>query len=141
MKLNRYYSSRNVLKLHERGFYSDLFPYKTADEVLDLLNSADQTVYAGFDPTADSLHIGNLLVLINLLHWQRSGHQVIALIGGATAQIGDPSGKLSERDKMKAHLVEENTEKIENCIKNIFDNHLEYFCDKGETHKNIQELQ
>lgn len=49
--------------------------------VTDLLNKQPQCVYAGFDPTADSLHIGNLLVIINLLHWQRGGHQVIALVG------------------------------------------------------------
>lgn len=46
----------------------------------DILNAATRTVYAGFDPTADSLHIGNLLVLINLLHWQRAGHQCITLV-------------------------------------------------------------
>lgn len=46
----------------------------------DVLNEKSQCVYAGFDPTAKSLHIGNLLVLINLIHWQRAGHQVIALV-------------------------------------------------------------
>jgi len=49
-------------------------------EVTDLLNARPQCVYAGFDPTASSLHLGNLLVLINLLHWQRGGHKVIALV-------------------------------------------------------------
>lgn len=49
-------------------------------EVTDLLNASPQTVYAGFDPTADSLHVGNLLILINLLHWQRGGHNVIAVV-------------------------------------------------------------
>jgi tyrosyl-tRNA synthetase len=48
--------------------------------VTDLLNAKPQCVYAGFDPTASSLHVGNLLVLINLLHWQRGGHKVIALV-------------------------------------------------------------
>jgi tyrosyl-tRNA synthetase len=51
-----------------------------SDEVTDLLNAKPQCVYAGFDPTASSLHLGNLLVLINLLHWQRGGHKVIALV-------------------------------------------------------------
>lgn len=49
-------------------------------EILDLLNKAPQCVYAGFDPTANSLHVGNLLVIINLLHWQRGGHYVVALV-------------------------------------------------------------
>lgn len=49
-------------------------------EIADLINGGPQTVYAGFDPTADSLHIGNLLVLVSLLHLQRAGHQVIALV-------------------------------------------------------------
>lgn len=48
--------------------------------ITDLLNIKPQCVYAGFDPTADSLHVGNLLVLINLIHWQRGGHQPIALV-------------------------------------------------------------
>jgi hypothetical protein len=47
-------------------------------------------VYAGFDPTASSLHVGNLLVLVGLLHFHRAGHRVVALLGGATARIGDP---------------------------------------------------
>lgn len=49
-------------------------------DILNLLNKSPQCVYAGFDPTADSLHVGNLLVIINLLHWQRGGHDVIALV-------------------------------------------------------------
>ena len=52
----------------------------SSHEVTDLLNARPQCVYAGFDPTASSLHLGNLLVLINLLHWQRGGHKVIALV-------------------------------------------------------------
>lgn len=49
-------------------------------EIINLLNKSPQCVYAGFDPTANSLHVGNLLVIINLLHWQRGGHNVIALV-------------------------------------------------------------
>lgn len=51
-----------------------------SNEIRDLLNKSPQCVYAGFDPTADSLHVGNLLVIINLIHWQRGGHDVIALV-------------------------------------------------------------
>lgn len=84
-------------------------------------------MYAGFDPTADSLHIGNLLILMNLLHWQRAGHQVIALIGGATGLIGDPSHRNSERVEMDRYLIQENIKSITKNIKTIFDNHRTYF--------------
>lgn len=84
-------------------------------------------MYAGFDPTADSLHVGNLLILMNLLHWQRAGHQVIALVGGATGLIGDPSHRKSERLEMEAFLVEENLNLIIKSIETIFENHEKYF--------------
>lgn len=138
LKFIRCFSNRNILKLHERGFYSELFPSKSADKVVDLLHNADQTVYAGFDPTAESLHIGNLLVIINLLHWQRAGHNVIALIGGATAQIGDPSGKKKDRAEIDRVAIEHNTDKIQNCLQTIFDNHFEYFS--SDLTRNINEV-
>ena len=61
-------------------------------------------MYAGFDPTADSLHVGNLLVLNALMHSLRAGHSAIALIGGATARIGDPSGKKKERPELEESI-------------------------------------
>ncbi|RZC42225.1 tyrosine--tRNA ligase, mitochondrial, partial [Asbolus verrucosus] len=76
--------------------------------VTDLLNAAPQCVYAGFDPTADSLHIGNLLV------------------GGATAKIGDPSGRTTEREELTTTFINENVEGIKLNIKNIFSNHEQY---------------
>lgn len=54
--------------------------WNSSTEIINLLNKAPQCVYAGFDPTANSLHVGNLLVIINLLHWQRGGHKPIALV-------------------------------------------------------------
>lgn len=94
---------------------------------MDLLNTSSQCVYAGFDPTADSLHIGNLLILMNLLQWQRAGHQVIALVGGATGLIGDPSHRKSERVEMNKYLIEENVKSITKNIETIFNNHEYYF--------------
>lgn len=114
-------------------------------------------MYAGFDPTADSLHIGNLLVLINLLHWQRGGHNVIAVVcktinllsnrfqsisftilffqlGGATAKIGDPSGRTTERDKLQESIVDENLQYIRKDIYRIFQNHEQYLWDKIRGH-------
>ncbi|KJE96358.1 tyrosyl-tRNA synthetase [Capsaspora owczarzaki ATCC 30864] len=65
-------------------------------------------LYAGFDPTADSLHAGNLLVLMGMLHFHRAGHQVIALVGGATGQVGDPSGRQTERSMLAVNTVASN---------------------------------
>lgn len=91
------------------------------------LASKPQHVYAGFDPTANSLHLGNLLVLIGLLHCQRAGHHPIALVGGATAKIGDPSGRQSERQQMSNETMQENLLSIRKQIERIFNNHEEYF--------------
>jgi tyrosyl-tRNA synthetase len=68
--------------------------------------------YCGFDPTADSLHVGSLLPLMGLVHLQRSGNQPVALIGGGTGLIGDPSGKRAERPLADRELIEENAQKI-----------------------------
>lgn len=123
----RFYCSRNVLKLHERGMYEDIFPDDSTNDIVDLLNKSPQCVYAGFDPTADSLHVGNLLILMNLLHWQRAGHQVIALMGGATGLIGDPSHRKSERVEIERYAIEENIKSITRNIETIFNNHEDYF--------------
>ncbi|CAH0579111.1 unnamed protein product [Chrysodeixis includens] len=122
----RTYASRNILKLSERGMYQDMFPNTSGNEILDLLNKAPQCVYAGFDPTANSLHVGNLLVIINLLHWQRGGHNVIALLGGATGFIGDPSGRSTERVALQHEIIENNIQCIKNNLETVFENHEKY---------------
>ncbi|CAG9767262.1 unnamed protein product [Ceutorhynchus assimilis] len=124
---HRNYSNRNILKLRERAMIQDIFPDNAANSVTDILNAGPQTVYAGFDPTADSLHVGNLLVLVNLLHWQRAGHQPIALLGGATAKIGDPSGRNTEREELQKNFIDTNVKGIKNDITTIFENHAKYF--------------
>lgn len=75
----RSYTNRNLLSLRDRGLISDIFPAKEED-FRNLCNGAPQTVYAGFDPTADSLHVGNLAILMLLMHCQRAGHKPIALV-------------------------------------------------------------
>jgi len=112
--------------------------YIFRNKIVNLLNKSPQCVYAGFDPTADSLHIGNLLILMDLLHWQRTGHQVIALVGGATGLIGDPSDRKSERIEIEKHLIEENVKSITKNIKIIFDNHENYFWKQKQ--KNLKPL-
>ncbi|XP_014897858.1 tyrosine--tRNA ligase, mitochondrial isoform X2 [Poecilia latipinna] len=125
-------SSGLLLSLHKRGVLKDSFPENAAqDQLPRLLQSAPQTVYCGFDPTADSLHVGNLLAIIGLLHFRSAGHNVVALLGGATAQIGDPSGKTSERERLSAEVVEENTRGIRESIQRIFINHEVLFHDRS----------
>ncbi|XP_077979505.1 tyrosine--tRNA ligase, mitochondrial-like [Glandiceps talaboti] len=119
---NRCYANSNILTLHDRGLFNNIFPSES-DQLPKLLTSEPQCIYCGFDPTADSLHIGNLLALISLLHCQRAGHKCIALIGGATALIGDPSGKSNEREQLSKEIVESNIKSIQENLERVFSNH------------------
>jgi tyrosyl-tRNA synthetase len=77
-------------------------------ELVSHMAAARRTAYAGFDPTADSLTIGNFVPIKLLMHWQRAGHRPVALLGGGTGLIGDPSGKSAERMLLTAETVERN---------------------------------
>src|SRR5256714_12088278 len=74
--------------------------YQHTDGLADALATGAITAYVGFDPTASSLHIGNLVPVMGLVHLQRSGHHPIALVGGGTGMIGDPSGLATGRQLM-----------------------------------------
>ena len=74
----------------------------------ELLNKEMVTGYIGFDPTADSLGIGNMVQVMTLLHLQRNGHKPIAVIGGATGRVGDPSGKTAERSLLTVEEIQHN---------------------------------
>ncbi|KAJ3092015.1 tyrosyl-tRNA synthetase [Quaeritorhiza haematococci] len=91
----------------------------------DLLKS-QTAVYTGFDPTATSLHVGNLLAIVALLWFKAAGHQVIALIGGATGSIGDPSGRSTERVALDPETLTRNTDAIDQQIRKIFENGSKY---------------
>jgi len=94
----------------------------TADDTLqDWLNSGMKTVYAGFDPTADSLHVGSLLPLMMLRRFQKAGHRPIAIVGGATGMIGDPSGKSAERNLLSEEQLQANITGIEAQMREILD--------------------
>lgn len=80
-----------------------------------------QTVYAGFDPTAPSLHVGNLIPLLGLRRFQRAGHRVIALAGGATGMVGDPSGKSEERNLLSAEELAANVAAIKGQLERLID--------------------
>ena len=81
-------------------------------ELVEHLSEGARTVYCGFDPTADSLHIGNLVPLLALRRFQLAGHKPILLVGGATGMIGDPGGRTSERDLKSADVVKAFVAKI-----------------------------
>ena len=83
--------------------------------------------YIGFDPTADSLHIGNLVQIMTLVHFQRCGHKPVALVGGATGMVGDPSGKASERNLLSEDVLRYN----EACVKKQLEKFLDF--SQGET--------
>ena len=82
-----------VEELKWRGMLQDIMPGTE-----DLLNKEMTTGYIGFDPTSDSLGVGNMVQIMTLLHFQKAGHKPIALVGGATGMVGDPSGKSAERN-------------------------------------------
>ncbi len=104
--------------LKARGFVS-----QCSDEAAlgRLLDSERVTFYIGFDPTADSLHVGNLLQLFSMSHLQRAGHRPIALIGAGTCRIGDPSGKTEARPIMPVETINANGERIRTQIGRFLD--------------------
>jgi tyrosyl-tRNA synthetase len=85
------------------------------------LNAASRALYAGFDPTADSLHVGSLMPLLILRRFQRAGHRPIALVGGATGMIGDPSGKSEERNLLSVDVLRHNVAALEAQMRSLLD--------------------
>ncbi len=104
-------------ELEKRGFISQI----TDSEIEKYLEENKVTVYCGFDPTAESLHIGNLVPLMGLAHFQRCGHTVLPLVGGATGMIGDPSGKSEERNLQSVGQIEKNLEAIKKQMGIVLD--------------------
>ena len=105
-----------VEELRWRGLLHDIMP-GTEEQLNKELTSA----YIGFDPTADSLHIGSLVQIILLMHFQQAGHKPIALVGGATGMIGDPSGKSSERNLLDEDTLSKNIEGMKNQLARFLD--------------------
>ncbi len=112
------YTSRVLLDFDERGLIAQATDYQALDEHL---GSSSRVLYAGFDPTASSLHIGNLVPLLALRRFQLAGHKPIALLGGATGLIGDPSGKSQERQLTDSIVVEEWIEQISKQLSHYLD--------------------
>ncbi len=111
--------SNNVFNtLEERGFIAQLTHEK---EIKDLLENESVTFYIGFDPTADSLHVGHFLQMMVMAHMQRAGHKPIALIGGGTAMVGDPSGRSDMRKMMTPETIRHNSDRFKAQLSRFID--------------------
>ncbi len=108
-----------IKELNWRGLIHDIMPGTE-----ELLNKEMVSGYVGFDPTADSLHIGNLVPIMLLVHLQRAGHRPLALVGGATGMIGDPSGKSAERNLLDLEVMQHNLD----CQTNQLRKFLNFNC-------------
>src|SRR3984957_19168747 len=102
--------------LKERGFIDAL----TSEDIRQLTEQPIR-IYCGFDPTADSLHLGNMVAIMGLAWFQRLGHTPVAIVGGATGMIGDPSGKSAGRQLLDEKSIESNLEGIKNNLRSILD--------------------
>ena len=126
-----------IEELRWRGLLHDSTP-----GVTEHLAGGVRTGYSGFDPSADSLHVGNLVPIMLLVHFQRCGHKPIALVGGATGMVGDPSGKSDERKLLDEEQVRHNADRIRRQLEQFIDfskgstaaelvNNLDWFKDIG----------
>ncbi len=105
-----------IEELRWRGMIQDIMP-GTEDQ----LKKEMTTGYIGFDPTADSLHIGSLVPILLLVHFQRAGHKPIALVGGATGMVGDPSGKSEERNLLDEATLQRNVAGVKAQLERFLD--------------------
>jgi len=105
-----------IEELRWRGLIQDMMP-GTEEQLLKERTAG----YIGFDPTSDSLHIGSLVPILLLVHLQRAGHKPIALVGGATGMVGDPSGKSQERNLLSEEVLRKNLEGIKNQLRKFLD--------------------
>ena len=94
--------------------------FSNEEKVKELL-ATKQTIYCGFDPSASSMHLGNYVMISILKRFQKAGHRIIALVGGATGMIGDPSGKSKERNLQTKEKLATNTASIKNQLERFID--------------------
>jgi len=105
-----------VEELRWRGMLHDIMPGTE-----ELLNKGMVSGYIGFDPTADSLHVGSLAQIMTMIHFQRAGHKPFALVGGATGMVGDPSGKSQERNLLSEDVLQKNLAGIKGQLEKFLD--------------------
>lgn len=117
LPIEKYLSMNSFIEeLRWRGMLQDMTP-----ELDDHLKKGMASAYLGFDPTADSLHIGHMVGVMTLLHFQRSGHKPFALVGGATGMIGDPSFKSSERNLLQKATLDHNVACLQQQLAKFLD--------------------
>ncbi|WP_213997445.1 tyrosine--tRNA ligase, partial [Tepidanaerobacter syntrophicus] len=104
--------------LKERGFIEQA---THEEEIRELLEREKVVFYVGFDPTADSLHVGHLLPMMAMAHMQRAGHTPIALLGGGTAMVGDPSGRTDMRKMLTREQIDYNASRFKEQFKRLLD--------------------
>jgi tyrosyl-tRNA synthetase len=104
--------------LRERGFVE---AETHGQELEDFLSTPGGSCYIGFDPTASSLHVGSLVPIMSLAHMQRNGHRPIAVVGGGTGMVGDPSGKTEMRQLLTLDLIEENAQGLKSQLSRFID--------------------
>ncbi|MBX4258256.1 tyrosine--tRNA ligase [Clostridium estertheticum] len=119
--------------LLERGYLKQL---THEDEIKKILGKEKVTFYIGFDPTADSLHVGHFVTMMFMAHMQRAGHRPIALVGGGTAMIGDPSGKTDMRKMLSKEEIDHNI----SCIKTQLSRLIDFKDDKAILENNANWL-
>lgn len=112
-----------IEELRWRGMIHDVMP-GTEEQ----LNKEVTSGYIGFDPTADSLHIGHLVQIMTLVHFQKCGHKPVALVGGATGMVGDPSGKSAERNLLSEEVLQHNV----TCVKEQLEKFLDFSAGGAE---------
>ncbi|MDH5367120.1 MAG: tyrosine--tRNA ligase [Cyclobacteriaceae bacterium] len=105
-----------IAEMQWRGMIHDIMP-GTEEQ----LKKEITTAYIGFDPTADSLHIGSLVQIMTLVHFQRAGHKPMALVGGATGMVGDPSGKSAERNLLSEEVLQHNLAGVKKQLEQFLD--------------------
>lgn len=110
--------------LQDRGY---LKQFTHEEEIRDILGKEKITFYIGFDPTADSLHVGHFIAMMFMAHMQKHGHRPIALIGGGTGMIGDPSGRIDMRTMMNKEIIEHNIA----CIKKQMQKFIDFSEEKA----------
>ncbi|SCG84254.1 tyrosyl-tRNA synthetase [Proteiniborus sp. DW1] len=119
--------------LMERGYIAQT---THEEEIRELLGKESVTFYIGFDPTADSLHVGHFVTMMFMAHMQRAGHRPIALVGGGTAMIGDPSGRTDMRQMLTKEGIEHNV----SCIKKQLENFIDFSDGKAILENNADWL-
>ena len=104
--------------LKQRGFVKQV---TFEEELIQTLNEKQVTFYVGFDPTADSLHVGHFIPIMAMAHLQRAGHRPIALVGGGTAMVGDPSGRTDMRQMLTPQMIEHNVNNFKKQLSRFMD--------------------